>query len=61
MADIIRKLKDGKSVEVPIYDFQSHSRQADTKRIYGATVVVFEGIMAFQTKEIRDLMDMKIK
>ena len=61
MTDILRKLKEGKSVEVPIYDFQSHSRQKETKRVYGASVVIFEGIMTFHNKEIRDLMDMKGK
>lgn len=59
MADIIKKLKEGKSVEVPIYDFQSHSRQAETKRVYGATVVIFEGIMTFHNEKIRNMMDMK--
>lgn len=59
MTDILQKLKEGKSVEVPIYDFQTHSRQKETKRVYGASVVIFEGIMTFHNKAIRDLMDMK--
>jgi len=60
MTDILQKLKEGKSVEVPIYDFQTHSRQKETKRVYGASVVIFEGIMTFHNKAIRDLMDMKV-
>lgn len=60
MAQIIKKLRQGKSVEVPIYDFQSHSRQKETKRIYGATIVVFEGIMTFHDASIRQMMDLKV-
>jgi len=59
MEEVVQKLKDGKSVEVPVYNFTTHSRENESKRIYGATVVVFEGIMTFHNKKIRDLMDMK--
>ena len=59
MRDILTKLKEGKSVEVPIYDFNLHARVAETKRIYGATVIVFEGIMSFCDEYLRDLMDVK--
>ena len=59
MRDILTKLKEGKSVEVPIYDFNLHARVAETKRIYGATVIVFECIMAFCDEFLRDLMDVK--
>ena len=59
MRDILSKLKEGKSVEVPIYDFNLHARVAETKRIYGATVIVFEGIMAFCDEYLRDIMDVK--
>jgi len=60
MRDILTKLKEGKSVEVPIYDFNLHARVAETKRIYGATVIVFEGIMSFCDEYLRDIMDVKV-
>ncbi|VDI06363.1 uridine-cytidine kinase-like 1 isoform X2 [Mytilus galloprovincialis] len=56
----LRRLKEGKSVEVPIYNFITHSRDQSTRTIYGANVVIFEGIMSFVNKELLDLMDMKI-
>ena len=43
MRDVLIKLKEGKSVEIPIYDFQLHKRVNQTKRVYGATVILFEG------------------
>ncbi|KAJ3363423.1 Uridine-cytidine kinase-like 1 [Allomyces arbusculus] len=59
--DVLRKLKDGKSVEVPVYDFSTHSRLKDkTTTIYGANVIIFEGIFALYDQSVRDLMDLKI-
>lgn len=56
----LQQLKKGKKVNIPIYNFSTHSREKETKTVYGANVVIFEGIMAFATKEILDLMDLKI-
>ncbi|XP_012689953.1 uridine-cytidine kinase-like 1a isoform X1 [Clupea harengus] len=56
----LRKLKQGKSVKIPVYDFTTHSRQKDWKNLYGASVIIFEGIMSFADKELLQLMDMKV-
>ncbi|XP_032897295.1 uridine-cytidine kinase-like 1 isoform X2 [Amblyraja radiata] len=56
----LRKLKQGKSVKIPVYDFTSHSRKKDWKILYGASVIIFEGILAFADKEVLKLLDMKI-
>ncbi|XP_033043081.1 uridine-cytidine kinase-like 1 isoform X2 [Trachypithecus francoisi] len=48
----LKKLKQGKSVKVPIYDFTTHSRKKDWKTLYGANVIIFEGIMAFADKTL---------
>jgi uridine kinase len=56
----LQQLKKGKKVNIPIYNFTTHSREYYSKTVYGANVVIFEGIMAFATKEILDLMDLKI-
>uniref|UniRef100_A0A3B3Z580 Uridine-cytidine kinase n=1 Tax=Poecilia mexicana TaxID=48701 RepID=A0A3B3Z580_9TELE len=49
---VLRKLKKGKSIKVPVYDFTSHSRRKEWKTVYGANVVIFEGILAFANKEL---------
>ncbi|XP_048839350.1 uridine-cytidine kinase-like 1 isoform X1 [Brienomyrus brachyistius] len=54
------KLKQGKSVKIPVYDFTIHGRQKEWKTVYGASVIIFEGIMSFTDKEILKLLDMKI-
>ncbi|XP_048067214.1 uridine-cytidine kinase-like 1a isoform X3 [Megalobrama amblycephala] len=56
----LRKLKQGKSVKIPVYDFTTHGRQKDWKNVYGASVIIFEGILSFADKELLQLMDMKI-
>uniref|UniRef100_A0A8C5TB64 Uridine-cytidine kinase n=1 Tax=Malurus cyaneus samueli TaxID=2593467 RepID=A0A8C5TB64_9PASS len=56
----LKKLKQGKSVKIPIYDFTTHSRKKEWKTLYGANVIIFEGIMAFADKELLKLLDLKI-
>ncbi|KAG2225156.1 hypothetical protein INT45_009485 [Circinella minor] len=58
--ETIYKLKHGKSVNIPIYDFSLHARSDKTTTIYGANVIIFEGIYGLYDKKIRDLMDLKI-
>ena len=60
MVETLRKLKEGKQVSIPIYNFLTHSREKQQKAIYGANVIIFEGIMAFAHKSLLELMDMKI-
>ncbi|XP_075772414.1 uridine-cytidine kinase-like 1 isoform X5 [Pelodiscus sinensis] len=60
LISVLRKLKKGKSVKVPVYDFTTHSRRKEWKTIYGANVVVFEGILSFANKELLKLLDMKV-
>ncbi|CAG8592840.1 3277_t:CDS:10 [Paraglomus brasilianum] len=60
LAQTLKDLKEGKRVEIPIYDFTTHSRRPETSTVYGANVVIFEGIFALYDKTITDLMDLKI-
>jgi len=60
IADVLRGIKCGKPVEIPQYSFVTHMRQPETTSIYGTDVILFEGILAFYTAELRDQMDMKI-
>ncbi|XP_069952302.1 uridine-cytidine kinase-like 1 isoform X1 [Cherax quadricarinatus] len=54
------RLKEGKKIEVPIYNFLTHSRETRTKTMYGANVIIFEGILAFYSPDVLKLLDMKI-
>lgn len=54
------RLRDGKSVNVPVYDFTTHSRDKNSILMYGADVLIFEGILSFHRPDIAALMDMKV-
>ncbi|VDK52919.1 unnamed protein product [Anisakis simplex] len=60
ICETLHRLREGKSVEVPVYDFTTHRRDKNPKLMYGADVLIFEGILAFHTKELVSLMDMKV-
>ena len=60
LLETLENLKCGKSVHVPIYDFKTHSRLPETRHVYGASVVIFEGIYALFDKRIVEMMDMNI-
>jgi len=60
MVETLSRLKEGKRVKVPIYDFVTHMRRPSQTTVYGADVVLFEGILAFYDKRLLDLMDLKL-
>lgn len=60
MLEVLKKLKEGRKVEVPVYNFVTHAREATTKTMYGANVIIFEGILTFHSAEVLEMLDMKI-
>jgi len=53
-------LKNGNSVNIPVYDFSTNSRTAKTIKVDPHPVVVVEGILLFVDKDLRDLLDIRI-
>lgn len=53
-------LKAGLSIPMPQYDFVHHHRRAETVRVQPRRLVIFEGIMIFFDKRVRDLIDLKL-
>ena len=60
MIEHLKRLQAGLSVEIPVYDFKTHSRLAETRHVDPQPVIMVEGILIFADKRLRDLMDMKI-
>ncbi len=56
----IKALKKAQSVEMPIYDFATYTRKEGHVRLEPKSVVIVEGILILENKELRDLMDMKV-
>ncbi|CAH0546438.1 unnamed protein product [Brassicogethes aeneus] len=60
LTQTLQRLKEGRKVEVPIYNFMTHSRESRTKTMYGANVIIFEGILTFHHPKVLEMLDMKI-
>jgi uridine kinase len=53
-------LKAGEIIEQPIYSFVTHNRTIDTLKTHPRKVVIVEGILIFNSEELRNLFDIKI-
>lgn len=56
----LKKLKDGNSIDRPIYSFVNHEREKDTVKVEPKKVIIVDGILIFENKALRDMMDIKI-
>ena len=53
-------LKCGMEIDCPIYDYTVHNRSKETRRIVPTPVIILEGILIFENKDVCDRMDLKI-
>ena len=60
MISHIQALKEGKTIECPVYDFTVHNRSDKTAMISPTKVIIVEGILIFQNEYLREQMDIKI-
>ena len=60
LVDHLGALKAGAAVDVPVYDFKTHRRRAESRRVEPARVVLVEGILVFVDPRVRERLDMKI-
>lgn len=56
----LKKLKEGESVYIPRYSFEEHKRLPEYVLQEPKKIIIVEGILIFENKELRDLMDMKL-
>ena len=56
----LEQLRQGQEIFCPVYDFTVHNRSDETILIKPEKVIIVEGILIFENKELRDLMDIKI-
>lgn len=60
MAHHLELLRNGQAIDCPVYDFTLHNRSDETIHVEPKNVIIVEGILIFENKELRDLMDIKI-
>ncbi len=56
----ILRLKQGRPIEMPIYDFATHTRSDDVDVIDPRPVVIVEGILIFAEPRVLDLLDVRV-
>ncbi|MEF9921729.1 MAG: uridine kinase [Anaerovoracaceae bacterium] len=60
MIEHIKRLKNWETVERPVYDFTIHNRTEEIAILNPSKVIIVEGILIFENKELLDLLDMKV-
>ena len=60
LIDHLKKLKKGETIYRPNYSFVDHLREDQTVEVVPKKVILLDGILIFENKELRDMMDIKI-
>lgn len=60
LVEHLKQLKAGHPVEIPVYDFTTHIRTSQTRRVGPAPVILVEGILVFAEPALRELFDVKL-
>lgn len=60
MIEHIRELKKGKAISHPVYSFVEHTRLEELVEVKPAKVIIVEGILIFENRELCDLCDIKV-
>jgi len=60
LVEHIKSLKNNLPIEHPVYSFVEHNRTSETVTVMPSKVVIVDGILIFENKELRDLMDIKV-
>ncbi len=60
LVEHVRQLREGRAIERPTYDFAKHEREMRTLHLEPHPAIIVEGILVFESKSLRELMDIKI-
>ena len=56
----LRELKEGRSIQCPVYSYVDYNRTDQTVEIFPTRVLIVEGVLIFQDLVLRELFDIKI-
>ena len=60
LVEHIRALKNNQTIERPVYSFVEHNRTDEKVTVTPSKVIIIDGILIFENKELRELMDIKV-
>jgi len=56
----VRRLRAGEAVDLPLYDFKTHTRMNETRHVEPKPIVIVEGILIFSDPRLLEQMDIKV-
>ena len=56
----VRRLRSGEPIELPLYDFKTHTRLVETRAVEPKPIVIVEGILIFAEPRLLEQMDIKV-
>lgn len=56
----LKALKNGQSIEMPIYDYVAYERKQETTHVEPHDVILVEGLLVLYYPDLRDLFDLKV-
>lgn len=56
----VRKLRAGEPIELPLYDFKTHTRLIETRPVEPKPIVIIEGILIYAEPRLLEQMDIKV-
>lgn len=60
LGDNLEKLINGEEIDSPVYDYATHSRKSETKKVGPAKIIIVEGILIFCNERVRNLCNLKV-
>jgi len=60
MVEHLKRLRRGEAVDIPVYNFKSHTRTSKTEHIIPAPIIIVEGILIFAEPDLLALFDVKL-
>lgn len=60
LVEHLKLWREGHAIEVPVYDFTTHRRTSQTRRVESQRVAIVEGILVFSEPKLRELFDVKL-
>ena len=60
LVEHLKQLKEGQSIECPVYDYTQHNRSSEVIHIDPKPVILVEGILLLADPRVRDLLDIKV-
>ncbi|RJE73558.1 uridine kinase [Pseudoalteromonas citrea] len=56
----LEQLRQGKTIEVPTYDYAQHTRSSETRTVIPAKILIIEGILLLSDSALSEEFDIKV-